>query len=114
MNIQRFTKLKIAYKRIAIGSVLLFALPILLFTIEIFILWGICGEGTSAGRVSELWYVEVILDYLPIVIIGGYLVFKAIANYRKQKYIEFKTSITILIIIFFLFLIRNKIFEIIF
>lgn len=114
MNIPKFVKLKTEYKRIAISSALLFALLILLFVIEIFIFWGIYGEGATASRVSELWYVEIILDYLPIAIIGGYLGLKTFANYKNQKYIESKTNIIVLVILILLFLIRNEIQQLIF
>lgn len=114
MNIHKFTKLKTEYKSIAISSALLFALLILLFVIEIFVFWGIYGEGATASRISELWYVEIILDYLPIILIGGYLVFKTYTNYKNQKYIESKTNIITLVILFVLFLIRNEIQQLIF
>lgn len=114
MNIQKFIKLKTEYKNIAIISVLLFALLILLIVIEIFVFWGIYGEGATASRISELWYAEIILDYLPIAIIGGYLVSKTFTNYKKQKYIKSKTNIITLVIVILLFLIRNEILRVIF
>jgi hypothetical protein len=110
----QFTKLKTDYKSIAINSAILFALLILLFVIEIFVFWGIFGEGATASRISELWYVEIILDYLPIVLIGGYLMFKSYTNYKNQKYVESKTNIITLVILILLFLIRNNILKLIF
>ena len=110
----KFPKLKTEYKSIVIRSVLLFALLISLFVIEIFVFWGIYGEGASASRISELWYVEIILDYIPIVLIGGYLLFKTYTNYKNQKYAESKTNIITLVILILLFLIQNKIQQFIF
>jgi hypothetical protein len=109
LSIQKLITIKTEYKNIAIRSILLFALLILLFVIEIFIFWGIYGEGASASKISELWYVELILDYLPITIICGYLVFIFLVSYKKQKYIESKTTLITLVILIVLFLIRNKI-----
>lgn len=109
LNINNFFTLKTDYKNIIIGSTLLLALMLLLFVIEIFVFWGIFGEGASAGRISELWYVEIILDYLPILMIDGYLISKAVANYRNQKYIEFKTNTITVLILILLFLIRDEI-----
>lgn len=114
MNIDKFVKLKTEYKKIVIGSVLLFALMILLFIIEIFVFWGIYGEGAAASRVSELWYVELFLDYFPIIMIGGYLIFNTITNYKNRKYIEAKTNLITLMILILLFLIRNKIAAVLF
>lgn len=109
MNIDKFIRLKTEYKSIVITSVSFFALMILLFIIEIFVFWGIYGEGATASRISELWYVEIILDYLPIVIIGVYLGIKTFTKYKNRKFIEFKTNMITLMILFVLFLIRNKI-----
>lgn len=109
LNINEFFALKTEYKNIAIGSSILFAFVILLFIIEIFIFWGIFGEGASASKISQLWYVKLIFNYLPIAIIGGYLVYKIITNYRNEKYTKSKTNIIILVILMVLFLIRNKI-----
>lgn len=114
MNINKLAKQKTEYKNIVISIVLLFMLLILLFVIEIFVFWGICGEGATASRVSELWFIEIILDCLPIIIIGGYLGLKTFANFKKQKYIESKTNIITLMILILLFLIRNEILQLIF
>ena len=114
MNISKLAKEKTEYKSIAISSALLFALLILLFAIEIFVFWGIYGEGATASRISELWYVEIILDYFPIVLIGSYLIFKTYTNYKNQKYVESKTNIITLVILILLFLIRNEIQQLIF
>ena len=109
MNISKLAKQKTEYKNIAINSAFLFAIIILLFLIEIFVFWGIYGEGATASRISELWYVEIILEYFPIVLIGGYLMFKTYTNYKSQKYVESKTNIITLMILILLFLIRNDI-----
>lgn len=114
MNIDKFAKLKTEYKKIVIGSALLFTVMILLFIIEIFTFWGIYGEGATASRVSELWYVEMFLDYFPIAIIGGYLVFNTITSYKNRKHIEAKTNLITLMILILLFLIRNKIAAVLF
>tara|TARA_R110002124_G_scaffold115746_5_gene271728 strand:- start:16 stop:360 length:345 start_codon:yes stop_codon:yes gene_type:complete len=114
LNLKDLIKLKTEYKSITIRSILLFALLILLFVIEIFVFWGIYGEGASASRISELWYVEIILDYLPIAIISCYLIFQMFLNYKQQKYIEFKTDSITLVILIVLFLMRNEIQQIIF
>ncbi|MBU2061748.1 MAG: hypothetical protein KKH44_07880 [Bacteroidetes bacterium] len=114
MNLQKLTKLKTEYKSIAIKSILLFVILILLFLAEIFTFWGIYGEGATASRISEIWYVELILDNLPIVIIGGYLMFQIFKNYNEQKYIESKTNIITLFILIILFLMRNGIQQLIF
>lgn len=114
MNISKLAKQKTEFKNIVISSLLLFTLLILLFVIEIFVFWGIYGEGATASRISEIWYVEIILTYFPIVLIGSYLIFKTYTNYKNQKYVKSKTNIITLMILILLFLIRNEIQELIF
>lgn len=109
-----FLKLKTEYLKIAINSVLLFALTIILFIIEIFVFWGIYGEGATASRISELWYVEIILDYLPIALVGGYLVTKTFNSYKNHKFSNLKTNIITFLILILLFLLRNKIEQLLF
>jgi hypothetical protein len=114
LNLQKLTKLKTEYKNIAIKSILLFVILILLFVTEIFAFWGIYGEGATASRISEIWYVEIILDYLPIAIIGGYLMYQIFINFNEKKYVETKTNIITLVILIVLFLMRNEIQQLIF
>jgi len=114
LNIGKLAKQKTEYISIAISSALLFALLILLFVIEIFIFWGLYGEGATASRISEHWYVELILDYCPMVLIGSYLLFKMHVNYKNQKYVKSKTNIITFVILILLFLIRNEIQRLIF
>lgn len=114
MNLQKLTKPKTEYKSIALKSILLFVILILLFLIEVFVFWGIYGEGATASRISEIWYVEIILDYLPIVIIGGYLMCQIFKNFNEQKFIESKTNIITLVILIIIFLMRNEIQQLIF
>ena len=109
MNLQKLTKLETDYKSIAIKSILLFVILLLLFVIEIFAFWEMNGEGTNASRISEIWYVEIILDYLPIVIIGRYLMIQIVINFNKQKYIKSKTNIITLVILIIFFMLRNEI-----
>jgi len=114
LNLSKFTKIETNYKSIAIRSILSFALLIMLFEIEIFVFWGIFGEGASASRISDLWYVELIFDYLPIAIIVGYLAFKVLINYGAKKYIESKTNIIVLVVLLLLFVIQDEILKLIF
>lgn len=114
MNLQKLTKLETDYKTIATESIVLFVILLLLFVIEIFTFWGMYGEGANASRISEIWYVEIILDYLPVVIIGGYLMIQIVINFNKQKYIKSKTNIITLVILIILFMLRNEIQQIIF
>ena len=109
-----FLKIKTNFIGIGIRSVLFFGILLLLILIEIFAFWGIYGEGATASRVLELWYVDLILNYLPIILVGGFLVYRILKEYRKQEYVNFKTNLITLLILIFLFSIRSQIERLIF
>jgi hypothetical protein len=109
-----FFKIKTNYIGIGIRTILVFAILFLLILIEIFVFWGIYGAGATSSRISELWYVDLMLNYLPILLVGGFLLNKSIKEYRKQEYIRFKTNLITLLILIFLFSIRNQIMQLIF
>ena len=108
MKTTEFLKIKTNYLGIGIRSILFFGILLLLILIEIFTFWGIYGEGATASRISELWYVDLILNYLPIFLVGGFLVYRIINEYKKKEYVKFKTNLITLLIVILLFSIRNK------
>ncbi|WP_159092360.1 hypothetical protein [Aquimarina sp. Aq107] len=114
MNIADFLNIKTNYLGIGIRSILFFGSLLLLILIEIFVFWGIYGEGATASRISELWYVDLILNYLPILLVGGFLIYRIIKEYKKQEYGKFKTNLITLFILVFLFSIRSQIERLIF
>ncbi len=109
-----FLEIKTNYLGIGIRSILFFGILLLLILIEIFAFWGIYGEGATASSISELWYVDLILNYLPILLVGGFLVYRIIKEYKKQEYVKFKTNLITLLILIFLFSIRNQLDQLIF
>jgi len=109
-----FLKIKTNYLGIGIRSVLFFGILILLILIQILAFFLIFGSGAGASRVSELWYVELIFNYLPILIVGGFLVYRIIKKYKNGEYVKFKTNLITLLILIFLFSIRNQIEQLIF
>jgi hypothetical protein len=114
LKTNEFLKIKTNYLGIGIRSVLFFGILLLLILIEIFAFWWIYGEGATASRISEFWYVDLILNYLPILLVGGFLVYGISKEYRKQEYVKFKTNLITLLVLIFLFLIRNQLDQLIF
>ena len=109
-----FLNLKINYLGIGIRSVLFFGILLLLIFIEILAFFLIFGSGAGASRISELWYVDLNLNYLPILLVGGFLVYRIIKEYRKQEYVKFKTNLITLLILIILFSTRNQLDRLIF
>jgi len=103
-----FIKIKTDYLGIVIKSILFFGILLLVILIEILAFFLIYGSGASSSRISELWYVDLILNYLPIFLVGGFLVFKIIAKYKKREYVKFKTNLITLLLLILLFSVRNQ------
>jgi|SRR5690606_28107344 len=114
MNTNQFLKIKTNFIGIGIWTVLFFGILLLLILIEIFVFFLIFGSGASSSRIADLWYVDLILNYTPIILVGGFLVYRIIRKYKKQEYVKFKTNLITLLILIFLFSIRNHLEEMIF
>jgi len=95
-----FRQIPTDYKRIVISSILLIALTMLLYLIDVFVFWGIFGAGATASEVAELWYVDLILNLLPIILVGSFLLNKIMKCKKKEEFIKFKAyTITLVILI---------------
>lgn len=114
LKTMEFLKIKTNYLGIGIRTIFFYGILLLLILIEIFSFFLIFGSGAGASRVSELWYVDLIFNYLPILIIGGFLVYKIFKEYRNQEYVKFKTNLITLLILILLFSIRNQLEQLIF
>jgi hypothetical protein len=114
LNTTEFLKIKTNYLGIGIRTILFFGVLLLLIFIEILTFFLLYGSGASSSRVAELWYTDLILNYLPILLVGGFLVYRIIKEYRKQEYVKFKTNLITLLILIFLFSVRNQIEQLIF
>ena len=109
-----FFKIKTNYLGIGIRSVLFFGILLLLIFFEILAFFLIYGSGATSSRIAELWYVDLILNYLPILLVGGFLVFKIIQKYKKREYAKLKTNLITLLILILLFSLRNQLENLIF
>ena len=107
MKTLEFFKIKTNYLGIGIRSILFFGIVLLLILIEILVFFLIYGSGATSSRIAELWYVDFILNFLPIILVGGFLIYRIIKTYRKKEYVNFKTNLITLLILIFLFSIRN-------
>ncbi|MFY0715410.1 hypothetical protein J1D01_17280 [Seonamhaeicola sp. NFXS20] len=108
MKTTEFLEIKTNYLGIGIRSILFFGILLLVILIEILAFFLIFGSGAGSSRIAELWYVDLIFNYLPILLVGGFLVYRVIKKYKKQEYVNFKTNLITLLILIFLFSIRNQ------
>lgn len=114
MNLTEFLNIKTNYLGIGIRTILFSGLIILIFLIEIIAFFLLYGSGEGSSRIAELWYVDLIINYFPMLIVGGILIYSVIKEYRKQEHVKFKTNLIALSIVLFLFLNRNQLENLIF
>ena len=110
MNLSKFSNAKPNYLGIGIRTVLFSGIIALIFLIEIIAFFLLYGSGAGSSRIAELWYVDFIMNYLPIIIVGGILVYLVFKAYRKQEYVSFKTNLITLLFVVILFSISHQIF----
>ncbi len=72
------------------------------------------GSGARASEISELWYVESLINYIPILGISFYWMYQIIKNYKKQASEKFKLNLLVLIILLLMFFMKEKIMELFF
>jgi len=109
LNIKEFLKIKINYLGIVIRSILFLSIYFFLILINFYIFWNIYGGSTTSDKISELLYVNLIVNYLPNVIIGGFLVFRIIEGYKNKKYVNFKTNLLTLVVLLILFFFKSHV-----
>ncbi|WGH75754.1 hypothetical protein P8625_00910 [Tenacibaculum tangerinum] len=114
MNVNEFLKVKTNYIGIGIMSILFCGILLLLILIETLAFFLIYGSGATSSRIAKLWYVDLILNYLPILIVGGFLVFRIKKEYYKEELVKFKTNLITLLILMLLFALRNHLEHLIF
>ncbi|GAL63176.1 hypothetical protein JCM19300_1198 [Algibacter lectus] len=57
---------------------------------------------------------DFILNSLPIVLVALFLVYKTMKSYKEKEYVKFKTNLFTLLIVLFLFSIKDQINQLIF
>ena len=114
MKTSEFLKIKTNYLKIGIHSILFFGVVLLLILIEVLVFFLLYGSGAGSSRVAKLWYVDFILNLLPIGLIGVFLACRTIKKYKEKEYVKFKTNLFTLLIVLILFSIKNQIHQLIF
>lgn len=111
MNTKEFLKIRTNYLGIGIRVIFFLGVLFLMVFIEILAFFLLFGSGAGSGRISDLWYVDLTLNYLPILLVGAFLVFKILKESKRQEYVKFKTNLIVLLILVFLTIAGNQLLE---
>ncbi|MGG6230498.1 hypothetical protein [Tenacibaculum sp. SDUM215027] len=100
-------------KNILINTVIYSALAFLIIILQVLIFWFMFGEGTESGRIADLWYVNLILEYLPLVIILSVLSFGTFKRYKNKELNKVKANLVTIFILIIIYLLRYQIIDLI-
>jgi len=100
-------------KKILLDTLVFITIAILLIVIQVFVFWFMFGEGASSGRIADLWYVNLILEYLPLAVVVGFLAFKTFGRLKKKESDMVKANLITGSMIIILYLSRYQIISLI-
>ncbi len=107
-KISEIIKSKTDFQSILKYSILFFGLSVIIIFFQVFIFWGIYGEGAESTRIAEIWYVDYIMELLPAIIVIALIIYKILKSYN---YSLTKTYLTTLIIFVLLYVFRIPIID---
>lgn len=100
-------------KNILINSFLFSVLAVIISIIQVFVFWFMFGEGAESGRIADLWCVNLILEYLPLIIVIGILLFRILKRYKNKEFDKVKSNLIVISILIVLYLLRYQIISLI-
>lgn len=100
-------------KNILINTFLFSAIAVTISIIQVFVFWFMYGEGAESGRIADLWYVNLILEYSPLVIVLSFLTFRTLKLYKINKSDKVKIYLITMLIFVILYLLRYQIINLI-
>ena len=100
-------------KKVILNFFLYSVLVIIVGIIQIFIFWLIFGEGAESDRISDLWYVDLILEYFPLVLVLALLAYKVYCRFRAGEIVSAKANFFVIFLILPLYLLRFQVMNII-
>lgn len=96
-------------KNILINTFLFSVLIVIISIIQVFVFWFMFGEGAESGRIADLWYVNLILEYLPLILILGVLSLRTLKRYKNEEFNKVKSNLIVISILIVLYLLRYHI-----
>ena len=93
-------------KKILLDTLVFIAIAVLLIVIQVFVFWFMFGAGASSGRIADIWYVNLIMEYLPLVAVILFLIFKTFGRIKKKESDKVKANLVTGAMIIILYLSR--------
>lgn len=100
-------------RNIILNTLLFSALAFLIVISQVFVFWFIYGEGAESGRITDLWHVNLILEYLPLVIVLSIILFRTFKRYKNKELEKVKANFITILILIILYLFRYEIMNLI-
>lgn len=100
-------------KNILINTLLFSVIAVTISIIQVFVFWFMYGEGAESGRIADLWYVNLILEYFPLVVVLSFLTFRTFRLYKINESNNVKINLITILIFVILYLLRYQIINLI-
>jgi len=91
---------KINWLIVVYKTILLCTLSIALLYLNQLIFFLTWGSGAGASRVSELWYIDFLFNYSPLILLVIYLLF-IIINSKKNRFVNNLIVLFLLFVFYF-------------
>ena len=98
---------KINWLNVLLKTILFCGLSILLLIINQFIVFFSWGSGEGASRKMELPHINFLLNYSPLILLGGYLSI-LILKYLKSNFLKSKTNLIVLVLLILFYLFKDN------
>ena len=94
----------INWKIVVLKTLILFIASILLLFLNVLIFFLTFGSGEESTRIGEIWYVDFLFNYLPLLLTSTYLLFTIL---KSKK--DIKSNFIVLFLLTMLYLFRDEI-----
>lgn len=98
----------INWKSLILKTILFCGISIFLILLNVFILFFAFGSGAESSRISELWYVDFLFNYLPLILPSLYLIYIIFKAKKNKDFIKFNTNIFVLFLLIIFYVLKEE------
>ncbi len=98
----------INWKTVIFKTIFFYGFSISLLFLNILIFFLTFGSGASSSRIGEIWYVDFLMNYLPLILPSLFLLYIILISKKNKELIKFNSNIIVLILLIILYIFREE------
>ena len=98
----------INWKTVIFKTILFYGISFLLLFLNILIFFLTFGSGASSSRIGEIWYVDFLMNYLPLILTSLYLIYIIFKAKKSADLMKFNSNIIVLILLIVFYFFREE------